>query len=220
MIKAFGLPRYCEDCCLRVRNYGEGGHRHWTETQVKSRLRELAEAIESVPVQAFMFQPFPSDASNEVRDRWMRALVRMPDVATIKSVLGVSDWLGVLRAAEIVGDAWRPARGTWCRASDGHRCRSLLEKSIDDWLSSKSIAHECEPYWPAHAELNPSGRKRADWLLADGTYVECAGMLEQKDYAEKIALKRQMAKQLGIRLLVIGPTDMHRLGAIFGPSTQ
>ncbi len=45
-------------------------------------------------------------------------------------------------------------------------------------------------------------------------------MLEQKDYAEKIALKRQMAKQLGIRLLVIGPTDMHRLGAIFGPSTQ
>ena len=112
-------------------------------------------------------------------------------------------------AAEIVGDTWRPAWGTWCRARDGHRCRSPLEKSIDDWFASRDVAHECEPYWSAHPALNPSGRKRADWLLADGTYVECAGMIDQPDYAAKITLKRELADELGIPLIVVGPTDLH-----------
>ena len=40
-------------------------------------------------------------------------------------------------------------------------------------------------------------------------------MLESKDYAEKIALKRQLASTLGLALIVIGPTDMHRLAQIF-----
>jgi hypothetical protein len=52
-------------------------------------------------------------------------------------------------------------------------------------------------------------------LLPDGTYVECAGMLERKDYAEKIAVKQQLARALGILLIVVGPTDMHRLVHIF-----
>ena len=213
MIKRFGPARYCEDCCWLANHYVRSDSQ-WSAAQVKSRLRQLAEAIEAVPVQAFITQPFPVDLPSETRDRWMRALVGIPDVATIKQVLGVSDWLGALKAAEIVGDEWRPSRGTWCRANDGHRCRSLLEKSIDDWFTSHGIAHECEPHWPAHPVLNPSGRKRADWILTDGTYVECAGMLDQPDYAAKIATKRELASQFDIRLVVIGPTDLYRLDTI------
>jgi hypothetical protein len=213
MIKRFGPARYCQDCCWLANHYLPSESR-WSATQVKSRLRQLAEAIEAVPVQSFITQPFPMDLPDETRDRWMRALVGVPDVSTIKRVLGVSDWLGVLQATGIVGDDWRLSRGTWCRANDGHKCRSLLEKSIDDWLTSHDVAHECEPYWPAHPVLNPSGRKRADWLLADGTYVECAGMLDQPDYAAKIAIKRDLASEFGIRLVVVGPTDLHRLSAM------
>jgi hypothetical protein len=40
-------------------------------------------------------------------------------------------------------------------------------------------------------------------------------MLESKDYAEKIALKQQLAKAVGIPLIVVGPTDMHKLAEIF-----
>jgi hypothetical protein len=40
-------------------------------------------------------------------------------------------------------------------------------------------------------------------------------MLESKDYAEKIAVKQQLAKVLGLPLIVVGPTDMHRLADIF-----
>jgi hypothetical protein len=90
----------------------------------------------------------------------------------------------------------------------------LLEKSIDGWLSSNNIDHECEPRWPRHPTLNLSGAKRADWLLPDGTYVEYAGMLEHEDYAVKIAAKRHLAQELQITLVVIGPTDMHRISSI------
>ena len=61
--------------------------------------------------------------------------------------------------------------------------------------------------------LGPSG---PTGCFPDGTYVECAGMLESKDYAEKIARKQQLARAVGLPLIVVGPTDMHRLGQIFG----
>jgi hypothetical protein len=75
----------------------------------------------------------------------IRALAGMPPVQTIKQVLGQQDWFGVLRAAGVVGETWRPSRGALCVGTDGHRCRSLLEKAIDDWFAAKAIPHECEP---------------------------------------------------------------------------
>jgi hypothetical protein len=212
-IQAFGPVRYCMDCCFRVRN---GDPRAtWSEVEVKAVLHQLRAAFGAIPAQGFAARRVPHDGPPEERDRRMHALLAMPPAATIKRVLGQQDWLGALRTAGLVAETWRPSRGTWCHASDGHRCRSLLEKAVDDWLTANGISHECEPRWPRHPELNPSGAKRADWLLPDATYVECAGMLESKDYAEKIALKRQLARALGLALIVIGPTDMHRLEQIF-----
>ena len=213
-IQAFGPVRYCMDCCFRVRNgYPRAT---WFENEVKAALEQLRAVFGAIPAQGFSAGRVPRDGSPEERDGRIRALMAMPPVETIKRVLGQPDWLGTLRAAGLVGETWRPSRGTWCHASDGHRCRSLLEKAIDDWFTANSIPHECEPRWPRHHEFNPSGAKRADWLLKDGTYVECAGMLESKDYAEKIAVKQQLAKAVGLPLIVVGPTDMHRLGQIFG----
>jgi hypothetical protein len=212
-IQAFGPVRYCMDCCFRIRN---GDPRAtWFEYEVKAALHELRDAFGAIPAQSFAGGRVPHDGSLEERDRRIRALMAMPPVETIKHVLHQKDWLGTLQAAGLVGETWRPSRGTWCHASDGHRCRSLLEKAIDDWFTTNGVPHEPEPRWPRHDEFNPSGAKRADWLLRDGTYVECAGMLGDKGYANKIALKQQLAKTLGIPLIVVGPTDMHRLASIF-----
>lgn len=201
------------DCCIRVR---EGDPRAtWFEHEVKAALHDLRAVFGAIPAQSFSAGRVPHDGLPEERDRRIRALLAMPPVDTIKHVMAQQDWLGVLRAAGLVGETWRPSRGTWCDASDGHRCRSLLEKAIDDWFTANWIAHECEPKWPRHPELNPSGAKRADWLLEDGTYVECAGMLESKDYTQKIAMKQELAKLLGLPLIVVAPTDMHRLQHIF-----
>jgi hypothetical protein len=212
-IQAFGPVRYCEDCCLRVR-FGDP-RAAWLKDEVKAALHDLRDAFGAIPAQNFSAGRVPHDGSPEERDNRIRALLAMPPVETIKRVLGQQDWLSILRAAGLVGETWRPSRGTWCHASDGHRCRSLLEKAIDDWFTANLVPHECEPRWPRHPEFNPSGAKRADWLLSDGTYVECAGMLESTDYAEKIAVKRQLARAVGLTLIVVGPTDMHRLRQIF-----
>ncbi len=216
-IQAFGPVRYCMDCCFRVRN---GDPRAtWFEDEVKTALRDLRDAFGAIPAQGFSAGRVPHDGLPEERDRRIQALLAMPPVDIIKQVLRQQDWLGTLRAAGLVGETWRPSRGTWCHASDGHRCRSLLEKAIDDWFTANSIPHQCEPRWPRHAQLNPSGAKRADWLMPDGTYVECAGMLESKDYAQKIAVKQELARALGLALIVVGPTEMHRLRQIFGRFT-
>jgi len=161
--KKFGPARYCMDCCLQSR---DGNPRpRWSEDEVIAGIHELYGAFGVIPQQQFAFRQIPHDGTVEQRDRCMHVLVAMPNVETIKGVLDQKDWLGVLRVAGLVGETWRPSRGTWCHANDGHRCRSLLEKTIDDWFASNGIDHECEPRWPRHPALNPSGMKRADWLL-------------------------------------------------------
>jgi len=210
--RQFGPSRYCRGCCSGVR---DGARKRWSRDLVIAAVRELAAASESIPNQAYVFQPLPLDAPEARRDRLMRAMRDMPSLETTKSVLAVSDWLGVLQASGLVDAGWRPSRGTWCRASDGHRCRSLLEKSIDDWFSTHKIAHECEPAWPAHPLLNASGRKRADWKLVDGSYVECVGMLKDATYFTKIKEKLTLAQALGIPLYLVTPSDLLDLGRVF-----
>lgn len=138
-----------------------------------------------------------------------------PPSATLRSLLGASSWIEVLRTTGIVSDAWRPARGTYCIAADGHPCRSLAERTIDDWLSHHGIEHQIEPVWPPHPDLNAHGRRRADWHLPDGTYVEYAG-LTSDDYLAKIQAKRQLAQHAGIKLIVLTPLDLANLTEVLG----
>jgi hypothetical protein len=218
MFKAFGPARYCVSCCIQARGYiayKSDPPPTPLREDIIAALNQFTAVFQSIPSQASKLQVLPHDAPNSQRDSWMRALIAMPTAEVVKEVLNVNDWLGALKAAGLVQDGWRRSRGTWCHARDGHLCRSLLGKSIDDWFTSRGIAHQCEPYWPKHPVLNPSGRKRADWLMQDGTYVECAGMIEDPDYAIKISHKRELARVLGIPLLIIGPTDLPRLPQIF-----
>ncbi len=153
------------------------------------------------------------------RDVAMAALICLPTVEACAEALGIEAgrdrWLRVLREAGVVGDTWRPGRGTLCVANDGHACRSLGERSIDDWLSAHGIAHDCEPGWPEHSELNPAELKRADWLLPGNVFVEYAGMLDDAKYGAKLEQKTRLAQAEGIRLVVVTPDDLPRLAAIF-----
>lgn len=117
------------------------------------------------------------------------------------------------RTAAITG--WhRPSFGTYCTAKDGHFCRSLLERVIDDFMSLNKIYHEPEPSYPLDDELNANGSLRADWQLADGTFVEAFGLLGRTDYARKAENKRKLARKHNVRLVEIRPEDTCRLDEI------
>jgi hypothetical protein len=179
-------------------------------------LRRLAEVVGVIPPQDFRLALTAEGLDLTTRARLVAALLCAPNASALKSALEVDNWLDVLRAAGLVGDAWRTTRGFLCTAADGHPCRSLGEKSIDDWLHRHGITHEIEPKWPRHDEYNPNGRLRGDWSLPDGTIVEYAG-LNHDAYLAKIEKKRLLAKATGTQLLVVLPEDLTSLDRVFRP---
>ena len=196
MLRQYGPPRFCNRCCVRARD----GQSYSRKAETIVALRRLAEAIEGIPEQSIAATISIAGMSDERRDRIMAGLIVAPSSPIAKRQLG-STWLAVLQAAGLVGEAWRPGRGTYCLASDGHLCRSLAERTVDDFLTARGIAHTPEPAYPGST-------RRADWGLPDGTYVEFAGLLGDAEYRAKIAEKRAIAAAAGVQLIVLVPEDL------------
>ncbi|MGP6178448.1 hypothetical protein ACTU6U_14240 [Microbacterium sp. A196] len=128
-------------------------------------------------------------------------------------------WGKWLAQARVLGEGWRPSRGYISVAADGHPCRSLFERIIDDYFSAHGIQHEPEPHYPYDDELNPFG-SRADWRLADGRFVEAAGLMSTAAYAAKMAKKVELAHRFGIPLLVLTEADLPHLRELLPPPKQ
>jgi hypothetical protein len=128
---------------------------------------------------------------------------------------GQYPWTYLLEEAGFNEDGLRSSRGTLIRARDGHRCLSLSEKAVCDFLHQNGIMHEREPHYPPDPELNVHGLRRADWLLEDGTFVEFWGLPNQVDYAAKMKEKRELAARNGISLIELVEADLRRLPAVF-----
>lgn len=124
-------------------------------------------------------------------------------------------WTLLLEAAGFAEDGLRMSRGTLIRARDGHLCHSLREKAVCDFLHQSEVHHEREPLYPLDPDLNPAGRRRADWLLSDGTMVELWGLPKEPVYAAKMEAKRQLAERHGLRLIEITDAELPRLPEVF-----
>lgn len=140
-----------------------------------------------------------------------RVILRM---AIIRSRL---PWTRILMEAGLADEGIRLSRGTVLKAVDGHLCMSMQEKAVDDFFHRHNIAHDREPLYPFDKELNPNTRRRADWLLFDGTLVEMWGMPDDAGYAAKMREKVELAEQHGLRLIELTVADIRRLGEIFAP---
>lgn len=124
-----------------------------------------------------------------------------------------TDWLAV---AGLLSEGVRRNRGITAVAKDGHLCRSLLERQVDDFLYDHGIEHEVEPGYPYDADHNTTGY-RADWKLPDGTFVEALGFTLDATYMAKVERKLQLAQRLGIPVVTVTHADLARLGDIFAP---
>lgn len=124
-------------------------------------------------------------------------------------------WVQLLADGGLLDGGVRTGRGINITAVDGHLCRSLYEKVIDDFLSYNDIGHSQEPPYPIDSTLNAKGRKRADWQLEDGTFVEMWGLSSDPAYAARMTEKIELADKFGIDLIGVFPDDLNNLPEIF-----
>lgn len=101
-------------------------------------------------------------------------------------------------------------------AADGHICDSHEEAIVDNFLFKNNIAHSIQPLYPRHDLLNQNGYIRGDFYLNDySVFVEYAGLINRSFYASKLEKKQQLASVVGIKLLVVYPSDLGQLEKVF-----
>jgi ribosomal protein L24E len=87
-------------------------------------------------------------------------------------------------------------------AKDGHKCDSLAEKIIDDWLYAKEIIHKRSIPYPDDNSLT------ADFGI-NGKLIEFFGLAGQlKEYDRLIKKKKMICKKHHIPLIEIYPKDI------------
>lgn len=86
-------------------------------------------------------------------------------------------------------------------AKDGHKCDSLAEKIIDDWLYSRNIQHQRNiPY--------PGSRYTTDFFIKN-SLVEFFGLNgELAEYDRNTKIKERLAKKHKFNLIKIYPKDL------------
>lgn len=142
---------------------------------------------------------------------YLKAAYLLPPSWYLVNHFQTRSWLKILTDSGILSDGLLPTgRGIRCIAKDGHECNSLAELEIDNWLYAKSIPHQKEPLYPFHKEYNSSSRLRADFKVQQ-TFIEYAGLMDDPKYASKMEMKKKLANDLKIHLMVIEPEDFKKL---------
>ena len=96
-------------------------------------------------------------------------------------------------------------------ANDGHKCDSLTEKIIDDWLTSHKIKHKRSISYPHQTRLT------CDFVVKN-YFIEFFGLEnEHKKYTKLVNKKRQLAKQYNLNLVEVKPAHIfpkNKLGEV------
>lgn len=87
-------------------------------------------------------------------------------------------------------------------AKDGHKCDSLAEKIIDDWLFSKGIPHTRNMPYPTNSKLT------CDFIVND-IWIEFFGLSGQvRRYDELVYKKLQIIKTHNLKFIPIYPQQL------------
>lgn len=209
---------FCHTCLMRMFSMDQRGHRvkrfYARKSSMRNALLQLVELMGFVPPQDFRRIDTLRRVPRERRAEVILHLWKMRSAREYKEKFG--SWLEALVAAEVLDDGCYPTgKGTRCLARDGHECRSLEERQIDDWLCDEGIPHTIEPPYPYHSELNPNERSRADWEV-EGVFIEYWGLVGDREYDRRMRVKRELAEKSDIVLIEIYPDDLYDLSQKLG----
>jgi hypothetical protein len=117
--------------------------------------------------------------------------------------LHFGSWFKALVESNVLKDnVLKTGRGFRCVAKSGNECNSLDEMFIDNWLFDKGFIAIKEPMYPKHELYNPSGRRRADWLV-NGYFIEYFGLAGDEKYDKKTVEKILLAKELDLKIIAV-----------------
>lgn len=87
-------------------------------------------------------------------------------------------------------------------ANDGHKCDSLAEKIIDDWLFARKIVHKRTVPYPENQSFT------ADFVVGN-IWIEFFGLFgEHKRYDELRRMKLDLTKKHNLKLIEIYPNQL------------
>ena len=149
--------------------------------------------------------------SGDDLDLALMASSLLPWHESAKKMFGT--WAHLLEAAELLEHRQRGRGGHQSIASDGHLCLSMGERAICEFLTRNEIVHSKEPLYPSDEKLNPNGLLRGDFLVGS-IFIEFAGMMSNKEYAERMKQKSKLAKLKNIPWIKIEGPQLENLSAM------
>ncbi len=201
LVKRLGIEHldFCSPC-LKDRLFQGTGSDSATKPAIIAFLNQLTAVLERVPAQGVGegmddLIDLPFDKRLEL----LRLLKDKPSLKRVKEIFG--SWLKALIEAGVLIDGTRETpRGTQTIALDGHTCLSLGEKTIDDYLHRRGIAHHREPKYP-------ESNYRADFLVGD-VFIEYFGLAGDSAYDVRAKEKMRLCQAHGIKLIALYPKDL------------
>lgn len=201
LVKRLGVERldFCAPCLKECVLQGSGNNLSGKE-EILEFIKRLTGILEKIPPQGFgEGMDDLIDLAHNEQVELLRLLKHKPSTKRVRVVFG--SWLKALIEAGVLVDGTRETtRGTQTLALDGHVCLSLGEKTIDDYLYMRGIAHEKEPKYPG-------SNFRADFLVG-GVFIEYFGLAGESSYDAKIEEKKRIAAAHGIKLIGLYPSDL------------
>src|SRR3989344_1411710 len=173
-----GENKYCSKICAAR------GRGVYDQSYIINAITAKVDVLQRVP------------AKREIGDGIIQAAIRL-----------FGSWSNAVRAAGYIphrSDSEHMYRRVCAMAQDGHRCDSISEAVIDDWLHTEGIAHVRNAAYPDKRHL-------ADWAINDGrTFVEYFGLAgDSPRYDRAITLKKELCRAYGITLIGIYSRDLY-----------
>jgi len=133
-----------------------------------------------------------------------------PNHTTYRDYFGT--WNNAIKAAGYEPNEQWFATARDLLAKDGHKCDSISEIIIDDWLFENHVPHIRE-------YLYPERRYSCDFVV-NNIFIEFFGLVNAPDispnYMEIIKNKKEMCKKYNIRLIELYEKDLYNLDQTLG----
>jgi hypothetical protein len=118
------------------------------------------------------------------------------------------------KACELAGLETASLYGKRCYSKNGDLCLSISEAIITNYLIDNNIPYKKEEAYSKYIP-NIKTKKKVDWVLRDGTFVEYFGLPEKDYYSIKIQEKINICVANEIKLIEIYDKDLKNLSEVF-----